>query len=238
MTGSTSVRLGTDRFRVVPWRGRGEVALVAPQPGAPVPGPDAVRRCVDALGRQGVREVVTGALARREQPAFLAAGFDVREHLLLLAHDLSTIPAPSRPARLRRGRRADRPGVLAVDRLAFDDEFWRLDEGGLTDALEATSTSRFRVFGEGGPVAYAVTGRAGPRGYLQRLAVRPDHQGRGIAATLVADGLGWLRRHGCDSAVVNTQEGNATALAVYEHLGFRRQPHGLAVLSLTLRPSA
>ncbi len=235
MTGSTSVHPGADRFRVVPWRGRGEVVLIAPVPGAAPPGPEGVRHCVDALARRGVREVVTGALAPAEQPAFLAAGFDVREHLHLLAHDLRDLPVPSRPVRLRRGRRSDRPAVLDVDRLAFE-EFWRLDDVGLTDALEATLASRFRIAGDRRPVGYAVTGRAGPRGYLQRLAVRPDHHGRGIAATLVADGLRWLRRHGCESAAVNTQHRNVTALAVYEHLGFRRQPEGLVVLSRTVGP--
>jgi hypothetical protein len=34
--------------------------------------------------------------------------------------------------------------------------------------------------------------------------------------------------------LVNTQVSNATALALYEHLGFVREPHGLAVLERPL----
>ena len=43
-------------------------------------------------------------------------------------------------------------------------------------------------------VAYAITGRAGDIGYLQRLAVDPDHHHRGIGSALVLDSLGWARR--------------------------------------------
>ncbi len=81
------------------------------------------------------------------------------------------------------------------------------------------------------PVGYLVTGRAGARGYLQRLAVDPAQQRLGIGTALVVDGLRWLRRHGVQRAVVNTQESNTGALAMYEHLGFRRQAVGLSVLA-------
>ena len=87
------------------------------------------------------------------------------------------------------------------------------------------------VGGPGSLLGYLITGRAGGRGYLQRLAVHPDAQRRGLGSTLVVDGLRWLRRHRCQQAVVNTQETNASALAMYEHLGFRRQQDGLAVLT-------
>jgi ribosomal protein S18 acetylase RimI-like enzyme len=83
-------------------------------------------------------------------------------------------------------------------------------------------------------VAYAVTGRAGPRGYLQRLAVDPPAQGVGVGAALVVDGLRWLRRWGAKEVMVNTQEGNAAAVRLYERLGFRLQADGLAVLRRSL----
>lgn len=230
MTGSALLRLGPDRFRVVPWRGADGIALVSPDPGSPSPGRVSVERCVELLADRGIHQVVTGALARNEQISFLAAGFEVREELHLLARDLGDLPSVETGARLRRARRAERPAVLAVDHLAFD-EFWRLDDAGLTDALEATSASRFRIAVRPDVIGYAITGRAGTRGYLQRLAVRPDEQRQGVASGLVVDGLRWLRRHGVTQAVVNTQVDNASALATYEHLGFRREPEGLAVLA-------
>ena len=109
---------------------------------------------------------------------------------------------------------------------AFRDR-WKV----LGDALAATPLSRFRVATDGRPVGYAITGRAGRRGYLQRLAVDPDHHRRGIGVALVADSLRWLRRAGASAAVVNTQVGNDGALALYLATGFVPEPHGLTVLS-------
>jgi ribosomal protein S18 acetylase RimI-like enzyme len=51
----------------------------------------------------------------------------------------------------------------------------------------------------------------------------------------VLDGLHWARRRAAVQVVVNTQESNEHALALYERLGFRRQAVGLAVLQAPLR---
>jgi hypothetical protein len=83
-----------------------------------------------------------------------------------------------------------------------------------------------------------VCGRAGHRGYVQRLAVDPSAQGRGVGAGLLIDGLRWLRRWGARDALVNTQEGNARSLRLYQRSGFVLQPEGLAVLHLDLTPHA
>ena len=231
MTEAELLRVGPDRFRIVPRHGDQRVALISPVPGALPPDGAAVRHCIDLLRGRGVDEVVTGALARAEVPGFVDAGFVVREHLHLLVHDLSTLPrAPATGVRLRRARRADRPQVLAVDEAAFDT-FWHLDEPALADALDATPSRRFRVAVDPEVRGYLITGRSAGRGYLQRLAVDPPQQRRGIATALVLDGLGWLARHGASQAIVNTQEHNLDALALYARLGFRREPHGLAVLA-------
>jgi ribosomal protein S18 acetylase RimI-like enzyme len=167
-----------------------------------------------------------------EQHPFLTAGFEPRERLHLLAHDLTPPPEPIR-APIRRARRGDRQAVLDVDGRAFP-QFWQLDEQGLVEALAATPASRFRVAADPGVVGYAICGRAGRRGYLQRLAVHPQHQASGLGRALVVDALRWMRRRGADRAVVNTQESNTRALELYERMGFRRLAAGLAVLETTL----
>jgi ribosomal protein S18 acetylase RimI-like enzyme len=225
-------RFGSVRLRVGPWRGDADIAYLAPIGDGPGPTVDVIRRTVETLAARGYREAVTSALGPAEAHGFLLAGFEVHERLHLLSRDLTDLP-PMPPVSLRRGRRRDRPGALAVDGAAFSP-FWRLDEAGLDDALGATPTSRFRVApGDDDAdevVGYAVTGRAGRRGFLQRLAVAPAQEGQGIGRALVLDGLGWLRRRHADRVVVNTQEANARALELYEGLGFRRQHAGLAVL--------
>jgi len=99
----------------------------------------------------------------------------------------------------------------------------------------ATPSVRFRVAQvDGRVVGYAIAGRAGRRGYLQRVAVHPDQAGHGLGRALVSDALAWLAGRGAQRAVVNTQEGNAVALALYEALGFRPEPAGLDVLGASL----
>jgi ribosomal protein S18 acetylase RimI-like enzyme len=226
--GFEEVRRGAERLRVGPWRGDHAIAYLAPATERP-PSAAIVNQACALLASRGYREVLTSALAVSERGGFVAAGFEVRDTLHLLAHDLGDIPS-ARPANLRRGRRGDRGPALAVDHRAFPT-FWRLDEDGLHEALHATPSARFRVATVHHQVAgYAVTGRAGRRGYLQRLAVEPDVQRRGIGRALVVDSLRWMRRRGVADAVVNTQVANEGALALYLATGFRLQPSGLEVL--------
>ena len=109
-------------------------------------------------------------------------------------------------------------------------------QASLRDALQATPSVRFRVGDkrDGGPASYAITGRAGRRGYLQRIAVHPDERRHGWGRALVYDALRWLRRHDARRALVNTQWENEGALALYEACAFRRLPVGLCVLNRAL----
>jgi ribosomal protein S18 acetylase RimI-like enzyme len=229
-----TVQWGADRLRVGPWRGDPSVAYLAPAAGRP-PSDQGVADCLASLEHRGFTGALTAALGPAEQSVFLAHGFTVHEHLHLLRHPLD-LPVAPRPHTTRRGRRRDRGGALAVDHLAFEP-FWRFDQAGLDDARHATPASRFRVIDHGRIEGYAVTGRAGPVSYLQRLAVRPDRQRAGLGTDLVLDALHWAQRHGSRSTLVNTQEHNHAALALYERLGFVRQPDGLDVLELVLDPS-
>ncbi len=227
-------RVGGRALRTTAWRGRDDVALVVPRPSVAPPTRAEVTELVEAATGSGIRRLVTGALAEVEQTPFLAAGFTVHDRLHLLRHDLVDLPDPPMVTpRLQRARRGDHAAALAVDAHAFEP-FWRLDQAGLDDALDATTSARFRVAVTPEVVGYAVTGRAGDRGYLQRLAVEPAHRGQGVGAALVLDGLRWLRRRRAGSAVVNTQVGNEGAYALYQRLGFVPQPAGLTVLTLAL----
>ena len=231
------IRIGSEQVRTGPWRGDRSVAFLAPSPRDPAPSGDFIRQCLDVLTRQGFSKVVTGALSPLEQTGFLAAGFLVEERLHLLAHDLADIPeTPAAPVHLRRARNADRAAVLAVDHAAFPP-FWRLDAQGLQEAVDATPRARFRVAAAadgGGVSGYAVFGRAGTRGYVQRLGVDPARHGLGIGSALMVDGMRWLKRRGVQRAVVNTQTTNEVALTLYQRLGFRLEPVGLSVLTTEL----
>lgn len=232
MSAHRDLTLGDGWLRVSGWRGEATTAYLLPTRGCPSAA--SVERSVRALVGGGYRAAVTSALGPAEQQPFLAAGFTLHERLHLLTRSVDDIPASrATTATLRRGRRADRAALLAVDGDAFTP-FWQLDDDGLVDALSATPSARLRVAVHPASrhevAAYAITGRAGTRGYLQRLAVDPALKRQGVGSALVLDGLRWLRRWGSREVLVNTQVGNDAAVALYEALGFCIQPEGLAVL--------
>lgn len=191
-----------------------------------------LRRHLDGLEAAGFRGVVTAALPTLDQPVFLDAGFRVIEWLHLLRHNLDR-PDLRGSTRTRRARGRERRAVLAVDHASFAP-FWQLDESMLAEALAATRTARLRVVcnRHNRIVGYAICGRSGPRGYVQRLAVHPDSQGQGLGTSLLADGLAWLARWGARDALVNTQLDNRDSLRLYRRAGFEMQPNRLAMLRL------
>jgi GNAT superfamily N-acetyltransferase len=197
----------------------------------------AVDDCVTRVRAAGYSSVVTSPLTEAAGTPFLEAGFTIREHLHLLSHPLDPLARfdADGPA-LRRAWRADRRDVVELDARAFEPS-WRLGPNGLREALRATPAVRFRVGHRDHamtPVAYAVTGRAGWQGYLQRLAVDPSVRGHGFGRALVEDALRWLHRGGGRRCLVNTQEDNQDALRLYESCGFRQLAAGLAVLGSDL----
>jgi ribosomal protein S18 acetylase RimI-like enzyme len=196
-----------------------------------------VKELLEVARSSGFAHLLTSALRPDEAPAFLRAGFTVREELHLLTHNTSQAArrlCATSARDIDRGLRRDRAAVLALDDRAFD-EFWRLGPVGLEDALTATPTSRFRVARGGDELAaYAITGRAGDDGYVQRLAVDPAARRRGWGRALVGDALTWLAARGVRRTFVNTQRHNVAALALYEGSGFTRVPGGLEILERAL----
>jgi GNAT superfamily N-acetyltransferase len=235
-TGERTLRFAGGWARVGPWREHRDVAHLVLSSES-VASTSAVAECVARLRRDGYGSVVTSPLTEAAAAPFLAAGFVHREQLRLLAHPLEDVARfdADRPP-VRRAWRGDRAAVLDIDAHAFLPS-WQLGPAGLREALQATPSVRFRVGhhqDDPFPVAYAVTGRAGHQGYLQRLAVHPSARGRGFGRALIDDGLRWVRRGGARRCLVNTQVDNHDALALYEGSGFERLPAGLAVLSADL----
>ena len=232
---SAVLEWGRERLRVGRWRSDSPVAILSPAGDGALPSAPFLQQALSRLAEDGYTSVVTAALSRTEQAPFLAAGFQEQERLRLLSHDLRRLP-PLVGLPLRRALDGDRPAVLAVDEASFSP-FWQLDDWSLQEAIEATPPTRYRVALDGRQqvVGYAIAGRTQRRGYVQRLAVHPTAQGRGLGSALVADGLQWMRRRGVERAVVNTQLGNEAARNLYLRLGFREENEGLAVLRQDLR---
>jgi ribosomal protein S18 acetylase RimI-like enzyme len=229
--------VGPARFRVRPWHQDPNVAYLIPLTNAVTLKPDVLTGTRNRLRAMGFTRLYTAAVGAEERDAMAEDEFTVYEELHLLRHDLRG-PIPDRPGRrtrprLRRGRRRDHTALLELDSSAFGP-FWRLDRDGLHEACNATPISRLRVTDDGARSGYSITGRAGPNGYLQRLAVAPHVESRGLGTALLADSLHWLRRRGATSVLVNTQMDNHRALDLYERVGFERESERLSVLQRDL----
>jgi len=212
-----------------------------------IPGDEEVARWIEKARGRGFRRLRTGALFPASTAAFVSTGFLEIDSLLLLQLDLADRTVPSHgpvPSRRRPGIGGRRPTrrltaaklteAAALDELAFGRR-WSNDTTSLDAIREATPSHRSRMVVEGRNLrGFAINGRAGARGYVQRLAVDPASRRQGIGRVLVADALGWMRRHDVDTVLVNTSSDNAAAVALYESFGFRRREGELKVLELSL----
>jgi ribosomal protein S18 acetylase RimI-like enzyme len=142
-SGVELIAVDGQRLRLGSWRGSDRIGHLAPGVDGEAIGPRALRAAMSRLAEAGYDTVMTGAVPEGEAASFFDAGFEVRERLHLLAHDLRGVDRPNRRS-TRRARRSDRRAVLALDHLAFEP-FWRLDETALEDSLHATPVVRFRV---------------------------------------------------------------------------------------------
>lgn len=222
--------------RVRCWPLQPHVAQLVMYQQAQLPTISDLARWCDELTQRGFTSVRTSALGTAASARVEAHGFRIIQELVLLQHDdPSTVAAPShRTERLLVGR--DRDAAL-VDQAAFGLH-WSLDAAAVTDVRRATPRHRARAVtapADDAITAYAITGRDSRMGFLQRLAVDPEHQRQRLGVALVNDSLRWLARWRVQRVLVNTPTGNAGALALYERVGFHRLPDGLRVYERVLR---
>ncbi len=224
-------------FRLSPWRGDVRTVQVVVVSG-PTPQFQDVDRLLDYLDSRGVLTVMTTPLGPVDQRPFVAAGFTPHEHLLLLGRAIEPNNLPARGGRTRPARQQDQDAVLALDERAFANSsaFWQFDRAALAEAGQATQTCRRRLIKghRHQPIGHAVTGRTSTIGFLQRLAVDPSVEGRGVGSALVVDALRWLGRTGALEAWVNTQPRNLRARDLYLRHGFVERDIGLDVLMRSL----
>jgi ribosomal-protein-alanine N-acetyltransferase len=135
---------------------------------------------------------------------------------------------------LGRPRRTTIDVILEIDSAAFGTE-WSLDTATFEEALRATRHWRIFVSRTENRIdGFALAGVTQSHGFIQRLAVHPDAQRRGVASALLSEALVWTQTHRCTNTVVNTDHNNEPALALYRKFGFATLDYGLSVLEKTL----
>ena len=239
-----TLRSGAVYAKVRPWSQDLSVAQLTLITCPALPPTPTIRVWLHELRAHGFASVRFGAVPEAMADVLERQGFEPIQYLKLLDMSLIGWSESSLPLlRTQRLRSTDWPQAQRADLAAFGDQ-WALDETGIDESCSATPHHRARTVSlprENSAAAngvtisgYAISGRAEREGFLQRLAVHPHLQGRGIGSALVADSLRWMKRHRATRAVVNTHVENVTALRLYRQFGFRTLPHGLVLLQRSL----
>lgn len=172
------------------------------------------------LAAAGYERLRTGALSPRQAEQATRAGFTAVQELALL--ELVLVDRPDRPrVRTHRLTSGQWRRAADIDRAAFGTQ-WCLDAAMLDEIRRATPHHRARVVTDsrGEPSGFLLSGRADRTGYVQRLAVAPHDQRRGLATALLADSLRWMQRADVTRVYVNTHVDNTAALELYRRHGF------------------
>lgn len=75
---------------------------------------------------------------------------------------------------------------------------------------------------DGAIVASVMAGYDGHRGWVNYLAVHPDHRRQGFAKRLMSAAEEILRDQGCPKINLQVRETNSEAIGFYERIGFSR----------------
>ena len=231
-----TLRFGDAWARLGPWRGGGHIAHLVVAPDVPLSGA-AILDCVERARAAGYDEVLTSAMGPAEGEPFVEARFTVRERLHLLTHEMDGEPA-ARAAPVTRATRRDRrcgARPSTTSRSTPSGGSARSDCATRSTPRPCASSARRGPTTEPPLTGYAITGRAGNQGYLQRIAVHPARGATELGRTLVADAMHWLWRQGVMRSYVNTQLDNQRRRSrCTSRSASTSSPAGLAVLGRSL----
>ena len=124
---------------------------------------------------------------------------------------------------LRSARPEDLPTLAAMEADAFEPR-WRHSALAL-DLARRQAISFDVALLDGELVGFQFSTGGGGAAHLARMTVRPDRQGQGIGAALLARALEGYRKRKLRGATLNTQEDNLVSQRLYRRFGFT--PTGL-----------
>ncbi len=224
--GPLTFRRGWARAEARPWNDSEPAASLRLVRG----GPGFLEACTGRLCDLGAPAVLSPPLPSGARRTWEAAGFEDYLKLALMRLSLDEQPRPPDHLVVEAN---DTPitTLLCIDQAAFTP-FWRFDEHGLREAIDATGSSTILLIrdAEGGAAGFAIVGFGSAISYLQRVAVHPKWQGQGMGRSLVRVAARKARAAGARVMLLNTQFDNTAALRLYEREGFVPLPEPLSLL--------
>lgn len=174
---------------------------------------------LDGLRLRGVRKLAWMDHGAWAGPYLEARGFERLTEVVTLTKRDRVLPVLGDvDGRLRPVSAADIPAVVAVDRAALSPHWWHSEA---TVRRRSAAAAYFAVVEVAGAVvAYAEGELRPPVAHLNRIAVHPTHQGRGIGAFLLRDAVRAFWQRGAGRVTLNTQADNQRSLRLYRRFGF------------------
>lgn len=211
-----------------PWRHRAEIATIL-ELAATAGAIDLIHAFTEACAAEGIELVVASEQAERRKREFYAgASLDSIEEIVV--YELSRVrPAPPHLRGIRfepfdPDRREQLDGLLELDHQSFPWLWWNSAD----EFLEYASAPGVQIdVGRdetGRVIAYTGTTRFRTWGHLDRIAVAPDLQGRGLGKAALDWAVMSLARSGAKRVGLSTQARNTRSRQLYESYGFRRSP--------------
>lgn len=178
---------------------------------------DASRKDLETAGHFRVAAIV---LHDWLKSLLVASGFTTRQSIVMLERESQEpLTANTVGFLVRPMLQQDLPEVAIVDAAAFDT-LWQNSlptlERAYPQAVIATVAEM-----DGQVIGYQISTRNPVGAHLARLAVSPEHQGRGVGRALLADLVRQADRYGMFHLTVNTQDDNKSSIALYLNSGFR-----------------
>ena len=118
----------------------------------------------------------------------------------------------------------DTDQVLEVWNLAGVTSPERNPRSDIQKKLRHSPESFFVGAFEGRVAATVMVGYDGHRGWIYKLAVRPDLQRKGIGTQMMEHAEGWLRQQGCLRAKLQIDAARGGVAEFYKKLGYEVQP--------------
>ena len=186
---------------------------------------------LDALRRRGTRQLAWMDCRHWAAPHLKERGFKpLAEVVTLTKFDRALPDVHATEVHLRPASDGDVAAVRAVDRAAFTPCWWYSEA---TMRRRIGASSHFLVAELAGkPVGYVEGELRPPGAHLNRIAVHPVHQGRGIGALLLREAVRAFWQGGAERVALNTQTDNQRSQQLYHHLGF--EPTGERMMAWAL----
>lgn len=223
----------TREFIIVgPWRHREEIASA--QSISAVRHPELIlARAIETAKHLGAEAFVIMEWSEsRPDPFYRRVGLDHIE--TVIAYEFSSLRhrpldqiGSSVEVRMRRadftGDGADLEQVMRIDRAAFPWLWWN-SEAEFRSYWFSPGVEIWIADVDDSPAGYIGLTSYPGWGHLDRIAVVPERQSKGIGTAMIRHAMAELRRLGAQRIGLSTQEENTGSRRLYERIGFRRMP--------------